>query len=130
MKVNIDGETKTLLAVWYENGEVKLIDQRLIPDKIEIFTAKNSDDIYYAIKNMVVRGAPAIGVTAAYGLAMASKNKENMDEAVKRIASSRPTAYDLFKAIDYMKNNKFAESAARRYAMEITARSKNRGIRQ
>ncbi|MEM0132208.1 S-methyl-5-thioribose-1-phosphate isomerase [Acidiplasma sp.] len=127
MKVNIDGETKTLLAVWYENGEVKLIDQRLIPDKIEIFTAKNSDDIYYAIKNMVVRGAPAIGVTAAYGLAMASKNKENMDEAVKRIASSRPTAYDLFKAIDYMKNNKFAESAARRYAMEITARSKKIG---
>ncbi len=127
MKVNINGETKTILAVWYENGEVKLIDQRKIPESIEIFSAKNSDDIYYAIKDMVVRGAPAIGVTAAYGLAMANKNKENMDEAIKKISSARPTAYDLFKAINFMKENKFLESSARRYAMEITERSKKIG---
>ena len=76
---------------------------------------------------MVVRGAPAIGVTAAYGLAMAFKNKEDMDKAVKTISSSRPTAYDLFKAIDYMKANRFTESAARRYAMEITERSRKIG---
>ena len=56
---------------------------------------------------MVVRGAPAIGVTAAYGLAMASKNMEDMEKAVKTISSSRPTAYDLFKAIDFMKANNF-----------------------
>ena len=127
MKVNIDGETKTILAVWYEDNEVKLIDQRKIPERIEIFTAKNSDDIYNAIKSMVVRGAPAIGVTAAYGLAMANKNKENMEKAVKIISSSRPTAYDLFKAINYMKDNKFSETAAKRYAMEITERSKKIG---
>ena len=76
---------------------------------------------------MVVRGAPAIGVTAAYGLAMASKNKENMEEAVKVISSSRPTAYDLFKAIDFMKANNFSESAAKRYALEITERSRKIG---
>jgi S-methyl-5-thioribose-1-phosphate isomerase len=127
MKVNINGESKSILAVWYEDNEVKLIDQRKIPESIEIYSAKNSDDIYYAIKNMVVRGAPAIGVTAAYGLAMAFKNKEDMDKAVKTISSSRPTAYDLFKAIDYMKANKFTESAARRYAMEITERSRKIG---
>jgi translation initiation factor eIF-2B subunit alpha/methylthioribose-1-phosphate isomerase len=127
MKVNINGESKAILAVWFEDNQVKLIDQRKIPETIEIYSAKNSDDIYFAIKNMVVRGAPAIGVTAAYGLAMASKNKENMDEAVKTIASSRPTAYDLFKAIDFMKANKFTESAARRYALEITERSRKIG---
>ncbi len=127
MKVNINGETKTILAVWYEDNQVKLIDQRKIPEKIEIYSAKNSDDIYYAIKNMVVRGAPAIGVTAAYGLAMCSKNKEDMDEAVKKISSSRPTAFDLFKAIKYMQENKFLESSARRYALEITERSKKMG---
>ena len=127
MKVNINGESRSILAVWYEDNQVKLIDQRKIPESIEIYSAKNSDDIYYAIKNMVVRGAPAIGVTAAYGLAMAFKNKEDMDKAVKTISSSRPTAYDLFKAIDYMKANKFAESAARRYAMEITERSRKIG---
>jgi S-methyl-5-thioribose-1-phosphate isomerase len=127
MKVNINGESKTILAVWYEENQVKLIDQRKIPEKIEIYSAKNSDDIYYAIKNMVVRGAPAIGVTAAYGLAMASKNKEDMEKAVKTVSSARPTAYDLFKAIDFMKANKFSESAARRYALEITERSKKIG---
>jgi len=127
MKVNINGESKAILAVWFEDNQVKLIDQRKIPEAIEIYSAKNSDDIYYAIKNMVVRGAPAIGVTAAYGLAMASKNKEDMDKAVKTISSSRPTAYDLFKAIDFMKENKFTDSAARRYAMEITERSRKIG---
>ena len=76
---------------------------------------------------MVVRGAPAIGVTAAYGLAMAFRDQEDMDKAVKTISSSRPTAYDLFKAIDYMKANRFTESAARRYAMEITERSRKIG---
>ncbi len=127
MKVNINGETKTILAVWYEDNEVKLIDQRKIPESIEIFTAKNSEDIYNAIKSMVVRGAPAIGVTAAYGLAMANKNKEDMEKAMKIISSSRPTAYDLFKAIGYMKDNTFSESAAKRYAMEITERSRKIG---
>ena len=127
MKVNINGESRSILAVWYEDNQVKLIDQRKIPESIEIYTAKNSDDIYYAIKNMVVRGAPAIGVTAAYGLAMAFKNKEDMDKSIKTISSSRPTAYDLFKAIDYMKANKFSESAARRYALEITERSRKIG---
>ncbi|ARD84137.1 translation initiation factor IF-2B subunit alpha [Ferroplasma acidiphilum] len=127
MKVNINGVSKAILAVWFEDNQVKLIDQRKIPETIEIYSAKNSDDIYYAIKNMVVRGAPAIGVTAAYGLAMASKNKENMEEAVKVISSSRPTAYDLFKAIDFMKANNFSESAAKRYALEITERSRKIG---
>ncbi|AGO61161.1 MAG: hypothetical protein AMDU4_FER2C00016G0044 [Ferroplasma sp. Type II] len=127
MKVNINGESKAILAVWFEENQVKLIDQRKIPETIEIYSAKNSDDIYYAIKNMVVRGAPAIGVTAAYGLAMASKNMEDMEKAVKTISSSRPTAYDLFKAIDFMKANNFSESAARRYALEITERSRKIG---
>ncbi|BAB60417.1 translation initiation factor eIF2 beta subunit [Thermoplasma volcanium GSS1] len=127
MKVIIDGEVRTLKAAWYEDGEVKLIDQRELPDKIKIFSAKNSDDIAYAIKNMVVRGAPAIGVTAAYGLAMASKNGEDMNKAKEKIRATRPTAYDLFKAIRYMEVNGYDMNAARRYAMEIEGRSKKIG---
>lgn len=127
MKVNIDGELKHLFAVWYENDVVKLIDQRKLPEKIEVFEAKNSDDIAYAIKDMVVRGAPAIGVTAAFGLAMAKKNEEDMEEAVKKIGMTRPTAFDLFKAINYMKANNFDLGAARRYSTEISGRSKKIG---
>lgn len=127
MKVKVNGEEKTLLAVWNEGNVVKMIDQRKIPEIIEIYTAKNTDDIAFAIKDMVVRGAPAIGVTAAYGLAMAKKNNEDMDAAVKKISKTRPTAFDLFKAIKFMKENKFDVSAAQRYANEISGRSKKIG---
>ena len=76
---------------------------------------------------MLVRGAPAIGVTAAYGLAMAKLNKEDMDAAVDRISKTRPTAFDLFKAIKFMKENNFDLNSARRYSNEISGRSKRIG---
>lgn len=127
MKVNIDGDVKHLFAVWYEDDKVKLIDQRKLPEKIEVFEASTSDDIAFAIKDMVVRGAPAIGVTAAYGLAMAKANGEDMDPVVEKISKTRPTAFDLFKAIAFMKANNFDMGAASRYAKEISGRSKKIG---
>ena len=76
---------------------------------------------------MVVRGAPAIGVTAAYGLALAKIKGENMEEAVEKIRKTRPTAYDLFKAIDFMKSNGFDIHAAERYSQEVSGRCKKIG---
>ncbi|MGP6207359.1 S-methyl-5-thioribose-1-phosphate isomerase [Cuniculiplasma sp. SKW3] len=127
MKITVDGNERKLRAVWFENNMVRMIEQRKLPEKVEIFDAKNSDDIAYAIKHMVVRGAPAIGVTAAYGLAMAKINGEDMNKAVEKIGSTRPTAYDLFKAIDYMKKNNFELNAAERYSMEVSGRCKKIG---
>ncbi len=127
MKVLLDGSERNMQAVWYEKDSVHLIDQRKIPESLEIFVANNSDEIAFAIKDMVVRGAPAIGVTAAYGLAMASANKEDMSIAVKKIRETRPTAHDLFKAIQYMEENNFAMEAARRYSQEMVNRSKKIG---
>ncbi len=127
MKVNIDGETRHLFAVWYEDDVVKLIDQRKLPEKIEVFLASSTDDIAFAIKDMVVRGAPAIGVTAAYGLAMAKLKGEDMSVAVDKISKTRPTAFDLFKAIAFMKDNNFDMNAAKRYSSEISGRSKKIG---
>ena len=127
MKVNIDGESKTLFAVWYHDNTVKLIDQRKIPEKIEIFTATKTEDIVLAIKDMVVRGAPAIGVTAAFGLAMAKLNNEDMKKAVEEISGTRPTALDLFKAVKFMEDNNFDLGAANRYANEISGRCKKIG---
>ncbi len=127
MKINVDGEIRTLFAVWYHDNTVKLIDQRKIPDKVEIFTATNTEDIVFAIKDMVVRGAPAIGVTAAFGLAMAKLNNEDMNEAVSHISKTRPTAFDLFRAIRFMEDNNFDLGAARRYANEISGRAKKIG---
>ena len=127
MKVNVDGEVKHLFAVWYENDTVKLIDQRKLPDSIEVFEAKTTDDVAFAIKDMVVRGAPAIGVTAAYGLAMAKIKGEDMELTVDKISRTRPTAFDLFKAISFMKSNNFDLGAAMRYSNEISGRSKTIG---
>lgn len=127
MKVNVDGEVKHLFAVWYENDTVKLIDQRKLPDSIEVFEAKTTDDVAFAIKDMVVRGAPAIGVTAAYGLAMAKIKGEDMELTVDKISRTRPTAFDLFKAISFMKSNNFDLGAAMRYSNEISGRSKKIG---
>jgi translation initiation factor eIF-2B subunit alpha/methylthioribose-1-phosphate isomerase len=127
MKINVNGEDRKFKSVWFENNEVVLIEQRNLPEKLEFYRAKNSDDIAYAIKHMVVRGAPAIGVTAAFGLALAKIKDENMVDAVEKIRATRPTAYDLFKAIEYMKKNNFELNAAERYSQEVSGRCKKIG---
>lgn len=95
MKIN----GKDRRALWFENGELKLIDQRKLPFKLEIFTAKTVDDVSFAIKEMVVRGAPAIGAAAVYGIVLGKNNYEKTADILKK---SRPTANDLFYAIDFM----------------------------
>ncbi|MCW6168848.1 MAG: S-methyl-5-thioribose-1-phosphate isomerase [Thermoplasmatales archaeon] len=127
MKINVDGNDRRFKAVWFENNDVRLIDQRKLPEELEIINAKDSDEVATIIRDMAVRGAPAIGITAAYGLAMAKIKGEDMEKAVKKIGGTRPTAYDLFKAIEYMRSNNFELSAATRYANEISGRCKKIG---
>src|SRR5439155_439503 len=64
--VTLDGTVRELRTVWLEDGIVKLIDQRYLPFDLRIYEAKNAEDVAVAIEHMVVRGAPAIGATAAY----------------------------------------------------------------
>jgi len=84
----------------WKDGELVLIDQRKLPDSLEYFRCRNYRDVIYAIKNMVVRGAPAIGVTAAFGVAMAELAGEDVEAAAEEIKASRPTAVNLFWAVD------------------------------
>jgi len=86
-------------ALWFENGTIKFIDQRKLPYKLEYFTAKTVDECAYAIKEMVVRGAPAIGAAAVYGIVLGINDIEKTAEVLRK---TRPTANDLFYAIDYM----------------------------
>lgn len=92
-------EGKTYRSIWLEETSVKFIDQRKLPYRFEIFTARTVDDIAYAIKEMVVRGAPAIGAAAAYGMALGDTDPEG---SARLLRSTRPTAYDLFYAVDMM----------------------------
>lgn len=105
MKVKTEDGIKDMRAVWMDGNKVKMIDQRFLPNKLKYYTAENYRDIKRSIKNMMVRGAPAIGVTAAYGMAQAAVESEDLERAEKVIKSARPTAYDLFYAVNYMKEN-------------------------
>jgi len=121
-------EGKDLRALWFENDTIKFIDQRKLPYKLEIFTVKNVDDVVFAIKDMVVRGAPSIGAAAAYGMVLGANNLENTAEKLRK---TRPTAYDLFYAIDYMvdkiKNGEDAPDAANDYVEDIVDRCRRIG---
>jgi len=116
--MKIEGEDKK--ALWFENNKLKLIDQRKLPYKLEIFTAKNVNEVAFAIKEMVVRGAPAIGVAATYGMVL---GKKDINKAAEVLRKTRPTAYDLFYAIDYMlekiKTGKNALVSADNYCKNI-----------
>jgi len=102
MKVKTEGETKDMRSVWMEGSQIMFIDQRLLPHKLDYFMAQNVEDTAFAIKEMVVRGAPAIGIAAAYGIAQAAMQDADVKEAAEQLRATRPTAYDLFYAIDYM----------------------------
>jgi len=121
-------EGKEYRALWFENNNVKFIDQRKLPYKFEIYTAKTVEDMVFAIKDMVVRGAPAIGAAAAYGMVL---GKEKLDETANKLRKTRPTAYDLFYAIDYMegeiKKGKNPIDAANNYVEDIIKRCRNIG---
>lgn len=100
-------------AIEFKEGILRLIDQRKLPTEFEIFECRNFLDVEFAIKDMVVRGAPAIGVSAAYGVYLAAleflnKPKDiflnKLEEACSVLYCSRPTAVNLMWAINRMRN--------------------------
>jgi methylthioribose-1-phosphate isomerase len=104
-KKNLD----LLLTVEWKNDAVLLIDQTKLPNKLVYVKCTDYKQVADAIKTMVVRGAPAIGVTAALGLALAAKQSKaktieelfvDLDTAFKVLRSTRPTAVNLFWALE------------------------------
>ncbi|MEE9268371.1 MAG: S-methyl-5-thioribose-1-phosphate isomerase [Thermoplasmata archaeon] len=91
-----------LRTVWLEGDVVKLIDQRLLPGEYRVFEARDHKEVGFAIAEMVVRGAPAIGATAAYGMAQASLQGSDLEEVATYLRATRPTGHDLFFAVDHM----------------------------
>lgn len=102
MRVTWEGKTLDLKTVWMEGPTVRMIDQRYLPDELRIFVAESYRDVAAAIRDMVVRGAPAIGATAAYGMAQAVMQGEDPEDAAEVLRATRPTGHDLFFAIDAM----------------------------
>ncbi|NCN65110.1 MAG: S-methyl-5-thioribose-1-phosphate isomerase [Candidatus Altiarchaeum hamiconexum] len=112
MKVKINNRTENYRCVWFEpeSGIIKIINQNKLPHKFEIAELKTYMEAADAIKTMAVRGAPAIGVTAGFGIAQACVQapKQNftdcLGKAVETLKSTRPTAVNLFHVIGGLLN--------------------------
>ena len=96
-------------SVFWEDNQLKMIDQRILPARFEIVAYRSHREVAQAIKDMVVRGAPAIGAAAAFGLALAGYESASaltrelladLQAAANTLKASRPTAVNLAWAVD------------------------------
>ncbi len=100
-------------TIEWKNNRVKIIDQTVLPRRLKFIYCDSAKDMWYAIKKMKIRGAPALGVAAAYGVYLGVRNSgktffKDLEKTLKYIASSRPTARNLFWALERMKKTVYA----------------------
>jgi len=104
-------QEKELQTVSWKNGRVALIDQTALPERLSYVELSDWRDVAQAIRTMVVRGAPAIGCTAALGIALGARGiiaenraafKKRVEQMAETFRAARPTAVNLFWAIDRM----------------------------
>ena len=98
---------KHLTTIWYDNSsdKIKIIDQRLLPHEIRFVELNTLQDVCFAIQDMQVRGAPLIGITAAYGMYIAARENSDtnyLKDASIKLKNTRPTAVNLSWAIDFI----------------------------
>jgi methylthioribose-1-phosphate isomerase len=93
-------------TMYWKDNKLFLIDQTLLPDEIIYHECKTYKDVISAIKTMKVRGAPAIGVAAAFGVVLADISGEDILKAGAEIKDARPTAVNLAWAVDRVLNSK------------------------
>ena len=97
----------------WRGDRLELLDQRLLPDRTEYLACRSAAEVARAIKDMVVRGAPAIGCAAAFGIALEAKGNADLESAFSVLAASRPTAVNLFWALERMRRARDPEAEAR-----------------
>ncbi len=86
-----------------ENHAVVLLDQRRLPDEEVELVCRSAGEVAEAIRTLAIRGAPAIGIAAAYGYALAARSGENLEAATTVLAEARPTAVNLAWALEEMR---------------------------
>ena len=102
-----------------EDDAVVLLDQRRLPDEEVEVRCETAADVAEAIRTLAIRGAPAIGVAAAYGYALAATRGEDLDSAYDVLITSRPTAVNLRWALEEMRNDPTAERARALHEAEV-----------
>jgi methylthioribose-1-phosphate isomerase len=104
-----------------EDDAVVVLDQRRLPDEEVDLVCRSSAEVAEAIRTLAVRGAPAIGIAAAYGYSLAAQKRENLEAAVATLAGARPTAVNLAWALEEMSSwdGDPAERARQIHAEEV-----------
>src|SRR4029453_15818127 len=102
-----------------EGNAVVVLDQRRLPAEAVELWCVSATEIAEAIRPLAIRGAPAIGVAAAYGLALAAARGEDLDRAYDLLAASRPTAGNLQWAVDTMRDDPTLEPARALHLEEV-----------
>jgi methylthioribose-1-phosphate isomerase len=88
---------------WIDNAVV-MLDQRRLPVEVVFVTYRSYREVAEAIRSMVIRGAPAIGVAAAMGIALGLREGADFETVCQTLSQSRPTAVNLFWAIERMRH--------------------------
>ena len=102
----------------WRGDALELLDQRALPDRTVYVTCRNAEEVATAIRDMVVRGAPAIGCAAAFGIVLS----HGAPAAYDALAKSRPTAVNLFWALDRMRKARDLRAEAEAiYAEDLAA---------
>jgi methylthioribose-1-phosphate isomerase len=102
-----------------EDDAVVVLDQRRLPDEELDLRCTSSAELAEAIRTLAVRGAPAIGIAAGYGMALAAERGEDLDDAFDALTASRPTAVNLRWALEAMRDEPTRERAERIHADEV-----------
>lgn len=93
----------SLRAVQWRSDHLHLLDQRKLPFEEVWVDCRDADEVAQAIRDLVVRGAPAIGIAAAWGMVLAAHRGDDLDDALSTLRAARPTAVNLMAALDRMR---------------------------
>src|SRR5690348_763892 len=117
---NVTGRD-TIRAVQWRGDHLRLLDQRKLPLHEEWLDCRSADQVVEAIRDLVVRGAPAIGIAAAWGAVLAAQRGDDLQAALAELRAARPTAVNLMWALDRMRAGVDAGADAAALAREAQA---------
>jgi methylthioribose-1-phosphate isomerase len=102
-----------------EDDAVVVLDQRRLPDEAVELRCRTASEVAEAIRTLAIRGAPAIGVAAAYGYALAAATGEDLDAAFEELAGARPTAVNVRWALEELRDDPTPERARALHETEV-----------
>ena len=122
MPATPDSSHDSIRAVLWRGDHLRLLDQRLLPREEAYVDCLSADDVAAAIRDLVVRGAPAIGIAAAWGVVLAAQREpQRLEQALATLRAARPTAVNLMWALDRMRGASADPADAVAFAREAQA---------